>query len=347
MKRLDLANYIVIIGLILFFMLLIWLHYWNGPIVEGALAIGNARQSNEISNIKKNTSASATSAPAPAPAQGQITTPPASGSTFNLLVNTDKRNVFENDYQSKMTTIVNKINDVYGKSGTTGYNIVDNVIPETDIKNQTDKDIMSGKVGISNNIVALLSELKTTSDNYFDDRTQFKTLLETNSDDLDTAISKSATDTASAISSLRETKQKEFIVDLSIKNTKNILYGYAKRINDIINKIPNKIPEDISIGVIALVPEKSSAKISVDTANGKIITILPSQYSDLRDKFPAFDQLKELVFTSGKWVINMLIPKNPKGDPGPSGLAGAKGGAGPSGEGGVKGNRGVWGPSPA
>ena len=33
MKRLDLANYIVIIVLILFFALLIWSHYWNGPVV--------------------------------------------------------------------------------------------------------------------------------------------------------------------------------------------------------------------------------------------------------------------------------------------------------------------------
>ena len=37
MKRVDLANYIVIIGLILFFALLIWSHYWDGPVVEGAI----------------------------------------------------------------------------------------------------------------------------------------------------------------------------------------------------------------------------------------------------------------------------------------------------------------------
>ena len=37
MKRVDLANYIVIIGLILFFALLIWSHYLNGPVVEGAI----------------------------------------------------------------------------------------------------------------------------------------------------------------------------------------------------------------------------------------------------------------------------------------------------------------------
>ena len=42
MKRVDLANYIVIIGLILFFALLIWSHYWNGPVVvEGMFSDAN------------------------------------------------------------------------------------------------------------------------------------------------------------------------------------------------------------------------------------------------------------------------------------------------------------------
>jgi len=43
MKRIDLINYIILIGLILFFVLLVLSYYSNEPVVEGLTALETAQ----------------------------------------------------------------------------------------------------------------------------------------------------------------------------------------------------------------------------------------------------------------------------------------------------------------
>ena len=357
MKRIDLANYIVIIGLILFFLLLIWSHYWNGPVVEGALNYSRRQsQSNEIARFqdaaaqkeeesaqKEEEAAPAqkTTAPAPAPPA-----PPTSKSTYQTIVNLDDRRVFENMYKAKIIEIIGLIDNAYGSNSNKVYNDTDNVISETEINKDLDKDSLLTRHTLSAGIPDFQDELITKMGEYLDGRKAFMGKLNEDISNLNNVISESANKTSDAIITLTKAQEKETKILDTIKNTKKQLYDYAQRLTNIINKIPNKIPEDISIGVIALVPDISDADIRINTNSGTEINPKPPSYLKLKNNFPAFDTYKDLIFTSGKWVINMLIPKNPKGDIGPSGADGAKGGEGEKGIGGETGYRGVWGPPP-
>ena len=266
---------------------------------------------------------------------------------LSSIINIDLRSVFESDYNNRMNTIVIRINDVYGRSGNKIYNIDDNTIPQTDInwkrQKSNDRANLVNLANDSNEIIEFQSELKGVIKKYSEERTNYSNKLNTDTDDLFNEITLSNTNTASAILSISKTKQQQEKINKAIADSKNKLYGYAKRINEIINKIPNKIPDDISIGVIASVPNAIDADISIDTVSGKIIDPLPSSYSILRANFPSFGTFNELIFISAKWVMNMLIPKNPKGYIGKSGLDGPKGPDGLGGTGGIIGDRGKWG----
>lgn len=156
MKRVDLANYIVIIGLILFFVLLIWSHYWNGPIVEGAKQRPSIRRPVKDSTVND-----------PSPSNPSIT----SGEDIQLPAKPSGE-----DMPASTTTTPASTTSRSTNASTTSLSITPTPTPttsnalETALKKINDAVIINRtanqyKTDQDNRVVALLGELNTAKTN--------------------------------------------------------------------------------------------------------------------------------------------------------------------------------------
>ena len=286
MKQKDLANYIVLIGLIIFFILLIGMHYSHTSLKEGASSLTN--------------------------------------NTFSNPANKDTpRSQFDDGYSA----IKNKIDEDIAFCKNTSKPIND-------------------RMNKSNQLLLDLQELKPKMEAYLVGRQLCKKNLV--SDISGIVQSSSSSDeiyrTTTSIS-LAKVKQIQNNINLSKKALNKQLYEYARRINNIIKKIPNSI-DDIQVGTIASVPYEKDASIQIETVDSLPISNPSDEYRDLKAQFPKNEDFNEIDLKSGKWIINMLIPKNPKGDVGKPGQSGQSGKPGQSGEPGQSGGRGAWGTKP-
>jgi len=177
MKRVDLANYIIIIGLILFFIMLIWSHYWNGPVVVEGLK--NAR----ISIVRPSPSSSLSPSPSSTTTTnpGPITTNPATTTTNPATTTTNPANTTTNPANTTTNpanTTTNPANTTTNPATTTAVSL-ESARQKLSEANGRNRTAQQEKTTQDNRVADFLRLLNTAKTNLATANTTFANMPET------------------------------------------------------------------------------------------------------------------------------------------------------------------------